>query len=71
MSNSNLQSLVIPTANFISSYTQHNTINHDDKRACKEFVDLLNEAFNEEKAIDYLKSVIYDRLSSDKANLKK
>lgn len=71
MSNSNLQSLVIPTANFIYSYTQHNTTNHDDKRACKEFVKLLNEAFNEEKAIDYLKSVIYDRLSLDKANLKK
>ena len=71
VSNSNLQSLVIPTANFIYSYTQHKTTNHDDKRACKEFVDLLNEAFNEEKAIDYLKSVIYDRLSSDKANLKK
>lgn len=71
VSNSNLQSLVIPMANFIYSYTQHNTTNHDDKRACKEFVDLLNEAFNEEKAIDYLKSVIYDRLSSDKANLKK
>lgn len=71
VSNSNLQSLVIPTANFIDSFIQRNTTNHDDKRACKEFLDLLNEAFNEEKAIDYLKSVIYDRLASDKANLKK
>lgn len=69
MSNSNLQSLVSPTANFIYSYTQHNTTSHGDKRACKEFVEQLNEAFNEEKAIDYLKSVIYDRLKTDKAYL--
>ena len=67
----NLMQIVKDVANFVYCYQNHKEVNDTEKEACKQFLDYLNISFDESKAAEALKSVIYDRLKTDKADLAK
>ena len=58
-------------ANFVYCYQNHKEINDAEKEACKQFLDYLKISFDESKALESLKSVIYNRLKTDKSYLAK
>lgn len=67
----NLMQIVKDAADFVYCYQNHKKINDAEKEACKQFLDYLNISFDESKAAEALKSVIYDRLKMDKTDLAK
>lgn len=71
MNDSNLIQIVKDVANFVYCYQNHKEVNDAEKEACKQFLDYLNTSFDESKALENLKSVIYDRLKTDKSYLAK
>lgn len=71
LDNANLMQIVKGVANFVYCYQHHKEINDAEKEACKHFLDYLNISFDESKAAEALKSVIYDRLKTDKSDLAK
>ena len=71
MDNHNLNQIVKDAATFVDRYQNHKEINETEKEACKQFLDYLNTSFDESKALESLKSVIYVRLKTDKAYLAK
>ena len=71
MNVSNIISIVKGVADFVDRYQNHKEVNDAEKEACKQFLDYLNTSFDESKALESLKSVIYVRLKTDKAYLAK
>lgn len=71
MNDSKLMQIVKDAANFVYCYQNHKEVNDAEKESCKQFLDYLNISFDESKAAEALKSVIYDRLKTDKADLAK
>lgn len=71
LDNTNFNQIVKDAANFVYCYQNHKEINDAEKEACKQFLDYLNISFDESKALESIKSVIYDRLKTDKAYLAK
>lgn len=63
--------IVEKAANFVYCYQNHKEINDAEKETCEQFLDYLNISFDESKAAEALKSVIYDRLKTDKSDLAK
>ena len=71
LDNTNLNQIVKDAANFVYCYQNHKEVNDAEKAACEQFLDYLNISFDESKAAEALKSVIYDRLKTDKSDLAK
>ena len=71
MNVSNIISIVKGVADFVYCYKNHKEINDAEKESCVQFLDYLNISFDESKAAEALKSVIYDRLKTDKSDLAK
>lgn len=71
LDNINLIQIVKGAANFVYCYQNHKEVNDAEKESCVQFLDYLNISFDESKAAEALKSVIYDRLKTDKSDLAK